>query len=499
MQRFVPEDHSRRFAAVHCAWPRVLLLAVMAMGALAARAAGGQNVPRTPELERRPAAKAPTPLPAPATVAISAPKGTPIEISMDRDTRVRKTGQEIRGRVEQPVYAFDRLVIPAGAEAVGRITRIGDVSAGKRMVAALDADFTPSRKVQVEFTGIILPGGQRIGISGETTAGSGQVMQFVSAGGRKGGLKARVEEKASAGEKQARRQFGAKVEEIKAPGKLHRLLRYALRESPVRPQYIDAGTVYFVELDKALNFGTEPAGRDAEKFDGGPLPPGSMVHALLETPLDSATTKKGAGVEAVLSQPLFDGAHHLILPEGSRLEGTVVEARGARRLHRNGRLRIVFHRLIPPGGPREEVDANLDSVQANKQEHVRLDSESGARSTDSKSRYLATGVSTVLALTSFRSDPDAAGGNSGNSLNRAAGGATGFRLIGIALGLAVHSQPFGMAMGAYGGGMSIYSHFVGRGHEVVFPKDTAMTLDLGSRAAAPGKRAKAREAAQGAQ
>jgi hypothetical protein len=54
-------------------------------------------------------------------------------------------------------------------------------------------------------------------------------------------------------------------------------------------------------------------------------------------------------------------------------------------------------------------------------------------------------------------------------------------LIGIALGLAVHSHPLGMAMGAYGGGMSIYTHFIARGRDVVFPKNTAMDIGIGTR------------------
>ena len=59
---------------------------------------------------------------------------------------------------------------------------------------------------------------------------------------------------------------------------------------------------------------------------GGPLPPGSVVHARLITPLTSATTQKGEAVEALISQPLLDGERHLILPQGSRLEGTVARS-----------------------------------------------------------------------------------------------------------------------------------------------------------------------------
>jgi hypothetical protein len=76
------------------------------------------------------------------------------------------------------------------------------------------------------------------------------------------------------------------------------------------------------------------------------------------TELISATAQKGAEVEAVLSQPLFDG-NHLIFPEGSRLKGSVVQVRPARRLSRNGQLRMVFHEFVLPDGIEQKVEASL--------------------------------------------------------------------------------------------------------------------------------------------
>jgi len=49
------------------------------------------------------------------------------------------------------------------------------------------------------------------------------------------------------------------------------------------------------------------------------------------------------------------------------------------------------------------------------------------------------------------------------------------------LGLAVRSRALGYSMGAYGAGMSVYSHFIARGTEVVFPKNTAMEIGVGTR------------------
>jgi hypothetical protein len=36
-------------------------------------------------------------------------------------------------------------------------------------------------------------------------------------------------------------------------------------------------------------------------------------------------------------------------------------------------------------------------------------------------------------------------------------------------------------LGAYGAGLSVYSHFLTRGHDVVFPKDMPMDIGFGAR------------------
>jgi len=57
-------------------------------------------------------------------------------------------------------------------------------------------------------------------------------------------------------------------------------------------------------------------------------------------------------------------------------------------------------------------------------------------------------------------------------------------VVGIVMGALVQSRAFGYAMGAYGAGRSIYQNFLTRGHEVVFPKNTAMDVAIGTRAVA---------------
>jgi hypothetical protein len=63
----------------------------------------------------------------------------------------------------------------------------------------------------------------------------------------------------------------------------------------------------------------------------------------------------------------------------------------------------------------------------------------------------------------------------------AAKGASGFKLVGTLVGALAHSRVLATGMGAYGASMSVYSHFLNRGRDVVYPKDTSMIIGLGPR------------------
>lgn len=418
------------------------------------------------------------------TLSLTVPKGAALQVMLDKEVRVQQVGQSIHGRVAQPVYAFDKIVIPAGTEVGGHITLIGDVSGGRRVLDALNADFSPTRKIQVEFQELTLNDGRHIPIHTSVAPDSGQVIQFVTSKTKKSGVKGAAADKVDEAKQEAKREWDNAMKQVHVPDKAHKIKRYAIAQLPVHPQYLDPGGVYFAELEEPLDFGSEPLTPEMVKAIND-VPPGSIVHARLTSELSSATSQKGDPVEAVLSQPLFDG-NRLVLPQGSRLKGSVVQVSPARKLKHNGQLRLVFHELVLPDGMEQRVVATLEGIQASKEQDVKLDSEGGAEANTPKTRYLQTGISVALAMASAHTDTDAKdGGVSGNTGNRVAGGAGGFKLVGIVMGLVVHSQPFGMAMGAYGAGMSIYSHFISRGRDLVFPKNTAMEISIGPRPSAP--------------
>ena len=468
---------------------RALCAILLAFGSLGVMKAQEAPVPQlTPGSARKPASSLPSTSTSPQSVALSVPKGTPLQVALDQETRVKNVGQPIHGRIVEPVYAFDRLVIPIGSEVTGRITKIGAISGGQRTLAVLDADFTPERKIEVNFNDLVLADGRSLPLQSSVTPGSGQVIRFVAAAEskeKKKSLKDAASEKTNQAKEQARQQWENAMKQLKTPGRRHRLERYIEAQLPVHRQYIPAGTVYFAELTAPLDFGTELMTPQMAASIGGPLPPGSVVRARLITPLSSATSQKGEAVEAVISQPLLDSEGHLILPQGSRLKGMVRQVRPARRMKKNGQLRIAFQQMIPPDGIAEEVEATLEGVQSGKDANVKLDSEGGAEATTPKTRYLATAVSLTLAVASTgEGDNDVDNGVDhikANTGAQVAGGVSGFKVVGMVLGLAVHSRALGYTMGAYGAGTSVYWHFFARGNEVVFPKNIAMEIGIGTR------------------
>jgi hypothetical protein len=281
---------------------------------------------------------------------------------------------------------------------------------------------------------------------------------------------------------EVKRQWETVKEQLHQPAKMHRLERYGMAQLPYHPQYLDAGESFNADLQRPLEFGTEPLRPETLSAVGAPPPAGSVVHALLITPMNSSISKKGDPVDAVISQPLVV-SDHLFLPEGSHIQGSVLQSRPARRLGRNGQLRIVFHQVVPPSGIPQNVEASLEGVAVAKGEHLSLDSEGGAQVTTPKTRYLTTAISVVLASSSIADhDRDAGihGADGGDVGKGAANGASGFRFLGTIVGAFAHSRVVASGFGFYGAGVSVYSHFLARGRDVDYPKDMSMLIGLGT-------------------
>ena len=444
------------------------------------------NSPRTPE-----AAISEVTLATPIVMPMSVEAGTPVKVALDSEVRVRQVGQVIHGKTTEPVYAFDKLLIPVGTTVNGKVSAIDAVPKKVRALDATDGNFSPHRNVHVQFDELIMTDGRHIALHTVASPAPDGVLSFVSANDKQ--KKNKVEEaasgKISATRQEIRRQWSDLQKQIHEPGKVHKLKRIALAQLPVHPQYIDSGTSFNADLLQPLDFGTEAVKPEALTNIGAPPPTGSIVHARLVTPLNSSTAKKGDPVEALITEPLVV-SDHLILPEGSTITGSVMQAQPARRLGHNGQLRILFHQVAPPNGIEQKVETSLEGVAVAKGEHLKLDAEGGAQVTTPKTRYLTTGIQVLLAASQASPDRDA--GEGGQSVGEtgagAASGASGFHFVGMIVGIAAHSRVVSAGFGSYGAAMSIYYHFLARGRDVVYPKDMAMVMALGTREAnkAPG-------------
>jgi len=457
---------------------------------LASIACWGQTLKvRTPGATGQDEPSPAPPPPTPIKLEMTVPAGTPIKVALDSEVRIRKVGQLIHGKTMEPVYAFDKLLIPVGTTVTGRISGIDAVGKKRRTLEAMDGNFSPVRAVHVQFDGLIMADGRQLPIQTVATPAPNGILRFVPANAKaekKNKVEDAASKKVSEARQQVRQQWSDLKKQIHEPGKLHKLKRLAIEQLPVRPQYLDAGTTFNANLQQPLDFGSESIKPEDLKGIGTPPPAGSIVHARLITPLNSASSKKGETVEAMITEPLV-ASDHLILPEGSVIRGSVTQAQPARRLARNGQLRILFHEVAPPDGVEQKVVTSLEGVAVANGEHLKLDREGGAQVTTPRTRYLTTGIQVMLAATSAAPDGDRglhhAGGGGGDLGGSAANGASGFRLVGMAIGLLARSQMVATGLGAYGAANSIYYHFLARGRDVVYPKDMAMVIGLGTREA----------------
>jgi hypothetical protein len=409
--------------------------------------------------------------------------GVALHVALVKPVLVKKSGVAVEGRLVEPIFVFDRMVIPAGSQILGRVASVEGVSRKRRALAIVNGDFTPLRKAHVDFDTLALQDGTRLALHTAVSQGVPRVVHLTA--GENGKKKGRVRTAVDQAEQNAKDRAHRTIAEIKAPGKWQRLKSAIAAELPYRRQSLPAGMQFSAELIAPLEFGkAEPAPNTLAQL-GGEIPPGSIVHVSLITPLSSATDQRGSPVRAVVSQPVFSASHALILPAGARLEGSVTQVAAARRWHRNGHLRFLFREIeLTPGAPRK-VEASLESIDAEAGAHMQVDREGGVHAVTPKTNAIAPAIDVVLAIGSldgldphrklhpnFHQGPDTVGGT--------VRGGAGFGLVGSVIGLAAHYRPVSATFAFYGAGWSVYTHFVAPGNDVVFPKNTPMEIRFGT-------------------
>ncbi len=421
--------------------------------------------------------------------------GTPLRLYLTQRVPYR-SGEEFKAKFAEPVWAFDRIVIPAGSLAEGHVTELKPVPRMVRASAMAAGNFTPLKRAEVSFTSITLPDGKQMNVDTRESVALATIFVPPRPGkGQKPSKPVRSARVAAARgfvENQAQKQLNARTwgffDMIRGPNKREWLEDFLLNKLPYRPQWYRRGTRFDAVLTKPLDFGEIHIPRSDLQGVGSQPSPDSIAQMRILSTVSSANAHAGDRLEGVLAAPLFTGDHKLVLPEGTRLSGKITLARHARSLHRGGRLRFVLedlqvpemNALAAPNPPAEPVRAQLAAIEADPN-RTKVDGEGTAKATEPKTRLLRPVIAGLIAAKSLDNDAGkqtASGTGSPNTAGLTLGGFSGFGLFGIALSRG--PSAIGSALGFYGLGWSVYTNVISRGQEVVFQQNAAMAIRFGT-------------------
>jgi len=438
------------------------------------------------------------------SVSLTVPSGAPLRLYLT--SRVSKRlDAPVQAKVMEPVFAFDKEVIPAGTVAVGKVSRTQPVTKWQRVRTIISGDFTPLRTAQVEFTTLRLPDGREFETRTVETMGLSSIYIEPSGKKKQKAQKPPPPRNPNAGilgtaRQSAKDRIHAAIDSrtrtfndvVRSRNKKEQLVDFLWSKAPYHPQYWRRGTRFDAPLRDPLAFGSEAVKLDDLGALGTQPALDSTAHIRLLTALSSASAKPGEAVEAMVTAPVLSSEHKLVLPEGTMLRGEVVVAKKARHFHRAGQLRFTFQKIDLPAEVANlrmastapaplKAQAILNAAEDGGPSPIKVDSEGGVQAKESKTRFIAPAISLVIANQAHyearHPDADEPGkfvGGGAHVGGRTLGGGLGLGMLG---GLIAQSSPYvGMAMGYYGFACSAYSNIIGRGAEVEFQKNAMMEI-----------------------
>src|SRR6185437_11634593 len=190
--------------------------------------------------------------------------GTPLRLYITKRLPYR-LGDPVQAKFAEAVWAFDRVVIPAGTIVNGRVSDLEPVSKMTRAMAMIRGDFTPLKTARVSFTTMTLPNGKSVNFDTGPSLGldsiydpnqasksnkknkssknpnsrSAQLLRFV---------KQQAQAQANA---RTRRMIGL----VRTPNKREWLENFLWAKLPYHPQSYRAGTRFDAVLEKPIDFG----------------------------------------------------------------------------------------------------------------------------------------------------------------------------------------------------------------------------------------------------
>jgi hypothetical protein len=386
--------------------------------------------------------------------------GTQVQVVVERDTTM-KVGREVRAKTVYPLYVNNQLVLAAGAELVGTISKLTPATKAVSRDAKLSGDFTPLHQAKIEFHQLVLPEGDPTNMSGVTVGGGTPVVRFVAlGGGQHQSLAKKLWAEAVGREKEAIRTFTA-------PEKKERVLRLLYSELPYHPELLTSGTQYSMELSEPLRLETDDtklsSPKPKEEVDAT-----VKLEASLQDDISSKEAVPGTKVYALVTEPLYDGNHQLRVPQGSELMGEITQAHPAGKWGKGGTLRFSFRELKFPAGFTQRVHGAPTSVDTDQNANLQMDAEGGVK--PAPKGIAAPLIMGLLAASAVHEDEA--------TVLHTGGASNGFALIGRVAALASKSPYVGAAFGFYGTGRAVYARYIAHGADVTFPKNTRIEVVL---------------------
>ncbi len=419
--------------------------------------------------------------------------GTPLRMYITKRVSYRK-GEAVSAKLIEPVWAFDRVVLPEGASIKGEVTRLDPVPNMARAMAIMRGDFTPLKTAQVTFSKLVLANGQQLETGTEPTAGLLSI--YIPPNPKQKAKHAAGNANTHSGQlrrlaqQQVQAQINARtvgfLDFVRGRNKREWLEDFFWSKLPYHPQRYRSGTRFDAVLNRALDFGMIQVPDASLKQVGRQQQADLAGIVQLTASVTSADARIGDPILGVLSRPLFSADHKLVLPEGTDVHGRITLARRARMFHRGGQLRFTFDEVRPPtflaSAEVPQVERTQAQLTATEQGAgpIAVDAEGTAKATESKTRFLNPIIAGLVAARSADNDAgkqNASGGGNANYSGRSLGGFSGFGLLGTAASQG--PRPIGTALGYYGLAWSVYSNIISRGREVTFEKNSAIAIRFG--------------------
>jgi hypothetical protein len=443
------------------------------------------------------------------------PAGVPLRVELDKSYPM-KVGTQIQGHLTEPVYVIDHVAVPANSKVYGTIIAKHPVSRQVRTAAMFNGDLTPLKNADVSFNTLETPDGRHFDIQTDTTERTATVVRMSAP---EQAPKKSLKQKIASAFRWTKRET---VEAFSAPHKLDTAKQALYAQIPLHPQEVWAGTQYDAELKEPLELTGQAAPAPVETANLDDLKLTGDLEARLVDPVDSATATPGMPVEAVLVEPLFEEevgvppaaatassapsaspeapgtltpvamsasptkpassdnaeasvptATHgkLLLPEGTHLIGTVVEAKPAGKFGHNGTLRLTFRKAELPEGDERVVHGRVIAAETVRSDRVQIDEE-GQIKANGSSRFLAP-----ITLGSLAAVSD----STGAGLIKEAMTGNGLDLMTRLIGTASSNAGLISGFAYYEVGKVVYDTWIARGHEVVFAKNTRLEIELAQR------------------